>query len=299
MKKSLASLLIWLALSASPVRAQEGGKLMAHFGGHVTLSFRTVTRPGDQPLATSGAVITSGKQSAHRVVIDQAGRAYLVYKILWEPTPSLGRYRLSILPPDPDVIEECQKELAAGSRRLELPHYPPALEIGFGDVVTLDILQDPKRHVTIVDTMSVVDPNREPSLPSMSKPPRDFTLADVELKVIDSTIKTDSFELESGDGCSGAIIWFYLPGYGRFLFSITDQPGYGFERIGVIRDNRISFAYMGMDFAWISKQPILARGAWNLWVRADPDYVPQLEPEPGTAVIGAADEIGYLLQRAR
>ncbi len=298
MKTALTSLLMWLAVSPCLI-AQENTKLTALFGNHLALSFRTVTRPGNQPLATSGAVITSGRQSAHRVVIDQAGRAYLVYKILWEETPSPGLYRLSILAPDPPVVEQCQRELAAGSRRLELPHYPPAQEIAVGDLVTLDILQDPKRHLTIVDTMSVVDPSREPSLSSLSKPPRDFTLRDVELKVIDYTIKTESYELESGGGCSGAIIWFYLPQYGRFLFSITDQPGYGFEQIGAIRDNRISFTYLGKLFEWISKQAILTPGAWKLWVRVDPDYAPQFEPQPGTAVIGAADEIGSLLERER
>jgi len=83
-----------------------------------------------------------------------------------------------------------------------------------------------------------------------------------------------------GTNLGGALLWCYVEGQGRFIFSLVPREGYQFQKIGIINENRIEFTVKGKHFEWLSGSPILPNGGiWNIWVLHDPTYVPFGSPE--------------------
>jgi len=66
----------------------------------------------------------------------------------------------------------------------------------------------------------------------------------------------------------------------------------------VIEDNKILFDHDGVSYQVINKTPVLGSGGkWNLWVRIDPAYKPEVEPPTEHPYqLGAADEVQYLFR---
>jgi hypothetical protein len=78
-----------------------------------------------------------------------------------------------------------------------------------------------------------------------------------------------------GTDFTGALIWCYVEGHGRIIFSLVPRDGYQFQKVGIITDNKIEFTLQGKRFEWLSSAPILPNGgSWNLWVLHDPKYLP-------------------------
>jgi hypothetical protein len=98
-------------------------------------------------------------------------------------------------------------------------------------------------------------------------------------------------------GVAGSIIWLYLPGRGRFIFSITPHGGYDFQKIGFVQGNKIAFQIEGDRYEWISSTPVFS-GNGNIWVLHDAEYSPQNEvSSTGGYLIGATDRIEHLLKK--
>ena len=100
----------------------------------------------------------------------------------------------------------------------------------------------------------------------------------VALRVVDFRLLVDGSLMgagKPGTDFHGALIWCYLEGHGRFIFSLVPREGYQFQKVGIITDNRIEFSLKGKRFEWFSSAPILpSGGTWNLWVLHDPGYLP-------------------------
>ena len=126
---------------------------------------------------------------------------------------------------------------------------------------------------------------------------RDFSLADVQLTMQNYRLLING-ELVAGgeDGAvsrfSGGLIYFYLRGRGRFDFSIRPDAGPGFQKLGVIQNNKISFSIGSDTYEWISSAPIVgAGGTWNLYVWHRPDYELDSRYRNSRILIGASGGI--------
>ena len=112
--------------------------------------------------------------------------------------------------------------------------------------------------------------------------PKDFTLDAVSLAVknYSLTIKGNLVgKSKSSIGVTGALLWFYVPERGRFIFSLVPREGYDFAKIAVLDGNRIVFNVDGELYEWLSSASILPNGGtWNLWVLHDRDYAPLFGP---------------------
>ena len=111
--------------------------------------------------------------------------------------------------------------------------------------------------------------------------PRDFTLDAVEMAVNEYRLLINGEVIAMGKPASnqsGALLWFYVTGRGRFIFSLVPREGYGFQKVGFIENNRIEFTLRGDRYEWISNVPVLpGGGTWNLWVLHDPRYTPPID----------------------
>ena len=191
------------------------------------------------------------------------------------------------------VIAECVLPADEAFRRTFLKDYTPLrLDGPFatfpkstspqtlddGDAVSLELLVNNESGVKIVDVVSVTFDRSTLRENHPESAPKDFTLDAVELGVknyslmINGTLVSKS---KSTLGFTGALLWFYVPDRGRFIFSLVPREGYEFAKIAVLDDNRIEFTVNNERYEWLSSESILPNGGtWNLWVLHDTNYTP-------------------------
>ncbi|HZG53448.1 MAG TPA: hypothetical protein VEZ40_15055 [Pyrinomonadaceae bacterium] len=233
--------------------------------------------------------LLADKHVVHRVLLDADGGFVFGYDLVVEPVVATKQFKVSLKPMSAEFEEQLRARRPsttttnrAGQNVSTLPRAADAQLIEDGDAFALDLLVNPQTGVKIVDVVKVsFDRARLWSAPSRrSAPPRDFTLGNVELAVRDHRL-TINGELVGGGrgrparGCAGALVWFYAPGRGRFIFSLIPHEGYDFQKVGRIENNKISFTLGGDDYEWTSSAPVVGTsgGNWNLWVLHDAGYV--------------------------
>ena len=216
----------------------------------------------------------------HRVLVDKNGKYLFGYDLIIEPVPASKTFTIGVGP----LNSQIEKQLLASNADslrwpiATLPQLAEPQNLDDGDSFALDLLVNQKTGVKIVDRVKVSFDRSNLWNDGPKVLPRDFTLDAVALSVKDYRLLIDGnlvAEGKHGKNFSGALIWCYVEGSGRFIFSLVPREGYPFEKVGIIADNKIEFTVKCKHFEWLSGEPILpSGGAWNLWVLHDPTYVP-------------------------
>jgi hypothetical protein len=219
-------------------------------------------------------------QVIHRTLVDGGGKYIFGYDLLIHPVPSSRTFTIAIKPLDGQIES---KLLASGpglqpERMATLPESAEPQILDDGDSLALDLLVNTTRGVKIVDLVKVSFDRSNLWNDSPRPAPRDFTLDAVALKVVDFRLLIDGNLVAAGKpgtDFAGALIWCYVEGQGRFIFSLVPRDGYQFQKLGIITENKIEFTVKGKNYQWLSSSPILpGAGTWNVWVLHDPGYVP-------------------------
>lgn len=306
-------LLLCLAASAIVLRAQEAKRprqIVVPLPGTGFVAFKTevaaTTDASNAPLIPDigtmlkPQMLIGDDNSIHRVLVDSEGRFIFGYDLMIEPLAASKQFKVYVKPLNTELEKQLRARdaarLAPDERNLEaqvsktLPRSADAQVIGDGDELALDLLVNRDTGIKIVDLVKVSSvPFRSNEVPFAYPPPRDFTLNNVELALHDFKLRINGEEVATKNlarECKGALVWFYVPGRGRFIFSLAPHTGYDFRKVGVIEDSKISFALDGINYEWISREPVItaSNGKWNLWVLHDKDFTPDLsQPEPNTS----------------
>jgi hypothetical protein len=273
---------------ASGGQNKERQPLSVSLKSGVSVQFKTRTEPSDSFKSISG-IIRANSTGIHRVLVDRIERIFFGYDLELESLPETKTYRITIKPLDRDIAQElslsgAMKELTAqpganpGDARLL--RFPPPQVVEDGDTLAFDILVNQKTGVKLVDLLTVLSPGALATSATQDPvPARDFSLEDVRLLMKDHQLFVNG-ELKAGGptmqgSCEGEFIFFYLPGRGRYVFSIKAHEGIGFQKVGAIQNNRLSFAAGGESYEWVSSAPIVGGGGnWSLWVLHQPNYRP-------------------------
>jgi protein involved in polysaccharide export with SLBB domain len=303
---SFCLLLFAFGFLLAPVCAQDEAPAKRKYtlfnGTRVFFSLDT-DAPDVQPqLATR--IQVSDINAVNRLLVDQKSGVFFGYTLKVEPVGGAQRYRVFLQPLSPEQeqkikssrwYEEAQlaniQALAPGALQsgrkpppppqalTPVTRFPAPQIVDDGDTIAVDVLVNPTTGARISDRITISSKDL-PLASDSRRPARDFTLDDLELKISNYRLLINNRMITQEKpqaGCAGPLIWFYVPGEGRFIFSIKPRPGYEFQRIGAIEDNKIAFSVNGKKFEWQSESPIIGNGGkWNLWVlhdaRFEPDY---------------------------
>jgi hypothetical protein len=243
--------------------------------------------PASLPPPFVPRVIFGNGDVLHRLLVDEKGRIVFVYDLVITKFESPKRFRVSARALDPAFEHSLRAESPAAFQNEQgvgLPTLARATEqqtLADGETVALDLLINEALGVKVVDYVTVASERSLLSPGRHSRPPRDFGLNNVELAVNNYQLVVDEQAVVTSGlrNCTGALVWFYLPGRGRFIFSLVPYEGYDFRKVGVIADNKISFRWKGVSYEWVSRAPIVGSGGlWNLWVLHDQDYMDIFAP---------------------
>lgn len=272
------------ALGQNPAKRQI--VLQVSNGGFV--GFRSET-PGlkNEPESKSLAALlfsqafTGENRIIHRVLTDAQQNVVFGYDLWVSSDPISRKFKLAVLPADEAFRRTFLKDnapLQPGSTFATFPKSTSPQTLDDGDAVSLELLVNQESGVKIVDVVSVTFDRATLRENYLEPAPKDFTLDAVSLGVknysllINGTLVNKS---KSSIGFTGALLWFYVPERGRFIFSLVPREGYEFAKIAVIDGDKIEFTVDNEKYEWLSSESILPNGGtWNLWVLRDTNYTP-------------------------
>ncbi len=230
----------------------------------------------------------------HRVITDAEQRVIFGYDLWVNSDPMTKKFSLAVMPADEAFRRTFLKDPTVRRNENLFATFPSSTKpqtLDDGDAVSVELLVNEESGLKIVDVVRVTFDRSTLLDNSFENIPKDFTLDAVALSMKGYQLLIDGELVGKSKAtieCSGALLWLYVPGRGRFIFSLVPREGYSFQKIGVIDGNRIEFVVEGERFEWLSRFPILANGGtWNLWVLRDEHYTPlfitnkPLKQEPG------------------
>jgi hypothetical protein len=264
--------------------SQEG--LVARLGWWNGLEIRFVTKIEPPGTMIPGGVVVEGGR-VHRIIEDRTHKQVLGYEVQLDPAEGGKAARLRIQPFRPT---DSKISFEPGYTFLELPRYPVVPNLRLGDTVALDLLVNAATGQKVVDYLTLSGRGNIPD----EREARDLSLADVELEVMDPQVTVNEKPGPSlvGGGFSGAVVWMYLPGHGRFVFSLTPHADFGFIKSGVVSANSM-LIHAGPVEVHIdcSRRIAPASGVYNLYIAHEPDWRP---PAPRFPTMGSADRPEYV-----
>ncbi|PYS47314.1 MAG: hypothetical protein DMF68_16350 [Acidobacteria bacterium] len=288
--RSLLTIALLLSASAS-IRAQgeKKEKVIVPMKAGYFVSFTTTPASSvinKEGFSTNFAEAYFSSNTIRRVLVDREGSLYFGYALVIEPILQTKQFKVSVRPLSPEDEQELRTRKSFQTRRLH-PNYNAAMltrsstpqVISDGDTFALDVLVNPLTGDKITDIVTISTDRARLEDAPVSETPRDFTLEDVEMRMIDYRLLING-ELaavgKQSGACAGALIWFHLPERGgRLIFSVMPHAGYDFQKIGTIEGNKIKFTLNGDQYEWISNTPIVGNGGyWNLYVLYDKAYIP-------------------------
>lgn len=276
-------------LAATGLWGQES-KLSVYDSSWKGIEIRFVTKvepPGENARdQLPGAIITDSGR-AHHMINDPAHKRYFGYDVLLEPSEDGNTAQIRIEP----LSHSSAGEISAGAgwTLLALPKYPVIPGVKVGDTVALDLLMNAATGQKIVDYLTLA---RHGS-PDASQAARDFTLADVELSLMYPRVSINGKWAEGTandpGGTSGAVVWLYLAGHGRFVLSLLPNTKLGFQKNGVASADTLWFREGSTEYRVECGSKIApGPGAYNLYVVHEATWRPGRPAEPFR--FGSADK---------
>jgi hypothetical protein len=290
MTNKFCALLIGFHCLAITLAAQSPAKrqlvLPLSDGGFVAFRSETSASDSKQVMATQSLAsliysqaLAGDNRIIHRVLTDADKRVIFGYDLWVNADPITRKFSLAVQPADEAFRRTFLKDSSSSRPGDSFATFPKSIAtqtLDDGDAVSLELLVNQQLGVKIVDVVKVTFDRSTLREATPDNPPRDFSLDAVSMGIkgyqlfIDGRVVGRS---KSTTGYSGALLWFYVPNRGRFIFSLVPREGYSFQKIGVLDGNKIEFVIDGELYEWVSGTEILPNGGtWNLWVLYDSRY---------------------------
>ena len=222
----------------------------------------------------------------HRVLTDAQQNVVFGYDLWISADPITKKFSVAVLPADEAFRRSFLKDftpLRANAAFATFPKSTTPQTLDDGDAVSLELLVNHESGAKIVDVVSVTFDRTRLRENHLESAPKDFTLDAVALGVKKYGLLLNGNEVsrsKSSIGCTGALLWLYIPERGRFIFSLVPREGYDFEKVAVLDENKIVFTIGNEHYEWVSSDSILpSGGTWNLWVLRDTNYTPLFSAE--------------------
>ncbi len=259
----------------------------------------------------------------HRYFYDESAHLYFGYDIVIQPQEQVDSYRvtfanLSIGPLDfpTDSADSLDPSLW---KKMTPPALPASQVVRAGDPMSISVFGDPDNGRKLVDTVTVVPMPPPPprgyfgngremwqwahTLARGGSPAparmastfvggaRQFSADDAEMRLMMRRVVingTADRNTEGARNASGALVWFYAPGHGRYVLSLTPRPDLGFVQAGEVRGGLVTFA-VDKDEVVLESPIMIAPGdaPYFLYVLHDREWTPTARGQMGQLLLGS------------
>jgi hypothetical protein len=267
----------------------------------------------------------SGTSYFTRTVMDSVTHEYFGYEVLLEEQQP-GTYRATFGPSGFTSMEMASKGAPAKDWSLRAPALPASQIVHDGDVISVELMADAATGEKLIEDITIQPfSQRLPmaplapattgaigfapqpasrTVPTVEGPARDFSAGDAEMRLAQPRLTINGIEesftqTQTGPGgmltsiplnrnASGQLVWFYVPGKGRYILSLIARPELEFKKAGELRGGRIKFT-VGADTFTLECPNEIAEGhaPYNLYVLSDPLYEPTSQRQKGQFAVGS------------
>lgn len=275
---------MFLMLVAGKAQAQESNLSVSSSAWKgFAVHFLTKIEPDGTTLP--GGVTTDIDRVQH-VIKDDAHKRFFGYDLRVEAASDANTAQIRIEPLRPTEREA--RLASAGWTMLALPQYPVIPNVKPGDTIAIDLLVNAATGQKIVDYLTL----RRRGAVSYQRKAVDFTLAYVEMTLNQPQVAWRGTREAGGSvGVSGAAVWLYVPGHGRYILSLLPNEKLGFKQWGVVSAEGLLFHDLDSGGAEVTVEcnSRIAPGSGNyhLYVVHQPDWRPEGQD---SFRIGSADK---------
>jgi hypothetical protein len=280
-----------LALAATALWGQDSGLSVRQSSWKgIEVGFVTkVEPPGENGNSRLPGGVSSNAGRAQHIIQDREHKRYFGYDVQLEPSEDGSTAQVRIEPLSPSSFTAATAGL--GWTLLALPQYPVIPGVKVGDTVELDLLVNAATGQKIVDYLTLWR-RQGGALGRL----RDFSLADVELSLIRPRVQVNGKLVEAmanfQGGTSGAVVWLYLAGHGRFVLSLFPNEKLGFQKNGVAAADTLSFRDGSTEYRVECGAPVApGSGPYNLYVLHEAWHSRGAEP----FIVGSADKAEWVV----
>jgi hypothetical protein len=262
-----------------------------------------------------------------RIFVDRDERRYFGYEVTLEQR-STGEYLMTFGQPGMTPMEAAIEGTSTGAlaihdwalRSTELPEPKIVHE---SDKINVELTLGPAAGLKVVDEITIeaytaglprpggLPTPRVPVVPSVEGTARDFTAADAEMTLaaprvtINGTLQQAQRTIPPpgipnavvagqppiasvAQRSTGALLWLYLPGRGRYILSLVPRPELDFKVAGEFRGGKAEFT-VGTDLISLECNNEIAPGhaPYRLYILLDPLWVPTAQSQKGQLAIGS------------
>lgn len=238
----------------------------------VTIRFDWKAEPeGSGPSKSGGGVLVKDNIVQRHVGLFES-RKYFGYDLTAAPEGN-GRFKLSIS--TLTLTPATMSQLFKGEwTMVPMPRQSITQVVSVNDVIALDMLVNPANGHKLVDRIQVIDAAGIQNTAS-AKPPRDFSLEDLEWTFDSPKLLVNGSVVESSAGTiAGSPSWVYLKNHGRFVFSLRPRADLGFVKAGELRGAALEWTMGGTRYAVRARRNIIPSEAraFNLYVFRSASY---------------------------
>jgi len=268
----------------------------------------------------------AGSVVARRIVTDAAANIYFAYELVIEPGGQPDAFLASFRPLDPasDGLDPAHfiMRTPATFPPQRMIHLGESLAIslgiapGSGATLTDEIVLDrtPLRvedvlnlrdrlslgvahlHLSVELRRRGIEPTppasqepRAPPAPTITGAPRPFAAADTEFRTQSLRLRVNGGPEVELLSARGRLIWFSLPGRGRYILSLVPRPELGFVKAGEARGGYLNLQIDGDSFVLTSGASIAPAGAaYFVYALYDPEWAPTASSQRGKPQAGSA-----------
>jgi hypothetical protein len=259
-----------------------------------------------------------GKSYFTRTVMDRAKHEFFGYEVLLVEQQS-GIY-LATFGKLPLTSMEASASAAGNDQWSIRPVVLPEPRIVHdGDIIAIELMTDATTGDKVIEDLTIEPFSHRASIgspllggggagqpgeravPTVAGSPRDFSPADAEMRLTQPRVTLNgTVQPPAGRAArnvTGALVWFYIPGRGRYILSLAPRPRLDFHKVGEVRGGKISLMLNG-DAITLECFSEIATGhnPYNLYVLHDSKWEPTAQTQKGQLSIGsvAAEELAIL-----
>jgi beta-lactamase regulating signal transducer with metallopeptidase domain len=228
-----------------------------------------------------------GRVSLVRVVGDDLRKVYIAYSVEFQALNDPGAVQVTFHKSIGAVPADAR--LPAGAT-LTSPDRVPLLEVmRAGDVLAIELYADRRTGRRIVDYIHV---GQGSPIELRTGVARNAQAEDAGFRVVRPRVSVNGVPVEPGAVSSevtSRVMWAYVPGHGRFTFSLRPQPG--FEEAGELAGNTLALT-QGSYLLRIQGAGRIATegsGIYRVYARQDPLWQPADRADRARFMIGAAE----------
>ena len=279
-----------------------------------------------------------GNTYFRRIFVDRDERQYFGYEVALEQR-STGEYLMTFGQPGMTPMEAAIEGTSTGTLAIQdwalrSTGLPEPKIVHESDKINVELTLDPAEGLKVVDeitieayTAGLPRPRGLPMpwvgvVPSVEGTARDFTAADAEMTLaaprvmINGTLQQAQRTIPRpgipnavvagqppissvAQRSTGALLWLYLPGRGRYILSLVPRPELDFKVAGEFRGGKAEFT-VGTDRISLECNNEIAPGhaPYRLYILLDPLWEPTAQSQKGQLAIGSVG-VGELVKLKR